>query len=194
MGMKQVMSLFASGFTEELSIKSLDIGVLVRKTQGLLFIFGVNTFHALFKERGITVKEGLTAAVDTTAGAGHDLDSLETFGIITNHIKDFAGIAQTGTDSHIDALSGSDLNSSFLDSVKSADGTEIDGIAFQILAVEHVVDGTAGSFKHTAGNAEDISGTGGLTQRTVELVIIHVGEVDTGFAELGVSRQEYWSG
>ena len=181
--MKQLVSLFASGFTEELSIESLDVGVLVRKTQSLLFILGVDTFHALFKERGIAVEEGLSAAVDTTAGAGHDFNSLEAVGILTDHVKHLAGVTQTGADSHVDGFSGSNLNRGFFDAVKSADSAEVDGVAFQILAVEHVVDGTAGSLKHTAGNAEDVGGAGGLTQGAVKLIVIHVGKVDTGFAE-----------
>ena len=84
MGVKQVMSLFTSGFTEEFIIESLDVGVFMRKTQSLLFVFGVDTLHALFKERSITVEEGLTTAVDTAAGAGHDFDSLEAVGILTD--------------------------------------------------------------------------------------------------------------
>ena len=182
-GVEQVMSLLASGFTEELSIESLDIGVLVGKTQGLLFVLGVDTFHALFEERSIAVEEGLTAAVDTAAGASHDFDGLEAVGILTDHVKHLAGVAQSGADSDVDGFSGSDLDSGFLDAVESADSAEVDGIAFQIFAVEHEVDGTAGSFKHTAGDAEDVGCAGGLAQRTVELIVIHVGEVDTGFTE-----------
>ena len=68
MSVEQAVSLLAAGFTQELSIESLDVGVFVRKTQSLFLILGVDTFHALFEERSIAVEEGLTAAVDTTAG------------------------------------------------------------------------------------------------------------------------------
>ena len=182
-GVEQVMCFLAAGLAQEFSVESFDITVLVRKTQSLFLILGVDTFHALFKERSIAVEEGLSAAVDTAAGTSHDLDCLEAVGILTDHIQHLAGVAQTGADGNIDGFSGSDLHSGFLDAVKSADSAEVDGVAFQILAVEHVVDGTAGSFKHTAGNAEDVGGAGGLTQGAVVLIVIQIGKVDTGFTE-----------
>ena len=182
-GVEQVMCFLAAGLAQEFSVESFDITVLVRKTQSLFLILGVDTFHALFKERSIAVEEGLSAAVDTAAGTSHDLDCLEAVGILTDHIQHLAGVAQTGADGNIDGFSGSDLHSGFLDAVKSADSAEVDGVAFQILAVEHVVDGTAGSFKHTAGDAEDVGGAGGLTQGAVVLIVIQIGKVDTGFTE-----------
>ena len=182
-GVEQVVSLLASGSSEILGIEFLDIRVFVRKTQSLAGILGIETLHALFKQRGVAMQEGLTAAVDTTAGAGHDFDSLETVGIGTDHVQNLAGIAQSGADCNGDDLSGSDFNFGFLDAVQTADNTEVDGIAFEVLAVEHIVDGAAGSFENTAGNTEDVSGTAGFTQGAVEGVIIQVGEVDTGFAE-----------
>ena len=119
--MEQVMSLLASGSSEILVVEFLDIRVFVRKTQGLAGILSIETFHALFKQRGVTMQEGLTAAVDTTAGAGHDLNSLETDGIGTDHIQNLACITQSGADSNVDDLSGNDFNFSFFDAVQTAD-------------------------------------------------------------------------
>ena len=48
-GVQQVVSLFAAGSTQILFVELLDIGVLVRKTQGFAGIFRIKTLHALFK-------------------------------------------------------------------------------------------------------------------------------------------------
>ena len=63
------MSLFTARGTEELFVESLDIRVVVGAADDFAFIFAVQTFHALFKQSGIAVEEGLSAAVDATAGA-----------------------------------------------------------------------------------------------------------------------------
>ena len=45
---QQVVSLFAARFTQEVRIELLDVGVFVGETQGLAFVFAVDTLHALF--------------------------------------------------------------------------------------------------------------------------------------------------
>ena len=140
LGVEKVMSLFAAGSTQELIIESLDIRVFMGHTHGLAFIFAVKTFHAFVQKSGIAVEEGLTAAVDTTAGTCHDFDCLEAIFVSSDHVENFAGITQTGANGNINGFAGSDFNFGFFDAVKTADSAEIDCIAFEVFAVEHVVN------------------------------------------------------
>ena len=159
LGMEQVVCFFTAGSTEELFVESLDIRVFVRAADDFAFVFGIETFHALFKQFGIAVQEGLTAAVDTAAGTSHDFDSLEAVFVSADHIENFACITETGADSNVDGFTGSDFDFGFFDTVETADCAEIDSVAFEVFAVEHVVNGTACSFENTAGNTENVSGT-----------------------------------
>ena len=177
------MCFLTAGFAEVLIIERLDVGVVVGAAFDFALVLGVESLHALFEQGCVAVEEGLTAAVDAAAGAGHDLDRLETVLVSSDHLEDLAGVAQSGADGDVDGFSGSDLDLCLFDSIESADGAEVDGIAFEVLAVEHIVDGAAGGLKHTAGDTEDVSGTGGVAERIVVLFVVHIGEVDSSLLE-----------
>ena len=84
--MEQFVSLVAVGFAEELLIELNDLRVIMGLTENLSLILGVEglsslLFVCIHNVIRLIVQEALsdirlTASVDTTAGASHDLDEL----------------------------------------------------------------------------------------------------------------------
>ena len=84
--MEQFVSLVAVRLAQELLIELIDLRVVMRLTENLLLILGVEglsslLFVCIHDVIGLIVEEALsnvrlTTTVDTTAGASHDLDEL----------------------------------------------------------------------------------------------------------------------
>ena len=69
--MEQFFCFRAQGFSQELLIKPLDLGVLVRTPQGIFRIQPVELFAPHFLEFFIVLGDGLASAAGTAARAGH---------------------------------------------------------------------------------------------------------------------------
>ncbi len=188
-GMQQFMGFVGVRFAKELFVQFDDLRVVVRLTDGLAFVFAVQSLRALFlvgiddviifvgQEAAADVR--LAAAVDTAAGAAHDLDELILGFAGTDLIQQDAGGFHTGGNSDIDNCTV-DIDGGFADTgVMAADFVEFDLIVF--LADELEVDSTQGSFHNTTGHAEDNAGTGVIAHDI--LIPIFIGEAvidDTG--------------
>lgn len=112
--------------------------------------------HALFAD-GVGRTDGLAAATDAAAWAGHDFDEVIGAGALLDLFHDAAGIAQCMGNADAD-LTPVDVYAAFLDAFEAADFVERK--FFECLASEFFVDCAQGSFHDTASCAEDSSGTG----------------------------------
>ena len=93
--------------------------------RSLSTVFRVEPFHAAGQRLGaLALDEGLAAAVDAAAGAGHDLDRLEARAVGADHLQRLARVAEAGGHGDVDEEAGRDLDLRLLDSLQAADGPE----------------------------------------------------------------------
>ncbi len=89
---QQMMRLFTAGGAQIITIKNLNLRVVVRKTE---WIFAVVLIQDLPAFRGLffIVVDGLPAAARTTAGAGHDLYKIILYLALANGADELARMA-----------------------------------------------------------------------------------------------------
>jgi len=160
--MEKLVSLMGVRLAEEFLIKFLDLGVLMALAKNASLVLGIkcgSTFlHIgikdivvlIGKEYGTNIR--LTAAVNTAAGASHDLDELIGAFAFTDLVHKNFCVLHAVCNGKTKDLSV-DLDLGFFDAVKSADGSESDCSVF--LAGKNVVNSTKSSFHNAAGYAED---------------------------------------
>ena len=147
-------------------VEGLDIRVFVGFTDRQVPVDFVEGGHAFFAD-GVGGADGLAAAADTAAGAGHDFDKVIGTDTFFYLFHDGAGIFEGMGygDMH---LAVGQAYGGFFDAVKAAYIHEFD--FFEGLAGDFFVDGAQGCFHHAAGSAEDGAGAGGEAQGTVKVV------------------------
>ena len=104
MGVQQLVGLLAAGLAQELHIHLLHQQVLVALADGAALVLVVKGLGT----QGLDVGEvahrggldGLAAAVDAAAGAGHDLDEVILLFALAHHVQHLAGVG--GAADHAD--------------------------------------------------------------------------------------------
>src|SRR5699024_6014735 len=130
---------------------------------------------------GVVGADGLTAAADAAAGAGHDLDE-DVVGLAALHpADDLLGVLQAVGDGYLQR-GAVEVNGGLLDGVDvAADVCELQ--TGQSLAGVHLIGGTQGGLHHAAGGAEDGAGAGADAQGGVKLALRQHGQVQTLVAD-----------
>ncbi len=147
-------------------VEGLDIRVFVGLADRQVLVYFVEGGHAFFAN-GVGGADGLAAAADTAAGAGHDFDKVVGTDTLFDLFHDGAGIFEGmgNGDAHVTA---GQADGAFFDAVKAAHVQEFE--LFEGLAGDFFVDGAQGCFHDAAGSAEDGAGAGGEAQGAVKVV------------------------
>ena len=175
------MGLVRAGLTEVLVVELDDLGVLMRLADGVGLVQAVQDLGALgadvheVADRGMNL--GLTAAVDTAAGAGHELDEVVVLLAGLDHIQDLADICQAGGHADVHIHTGNVVGG-FLDAFDTADVHEVG--TGQSLAGEPFHSGTQSSFHNAAGGTEDDSRAGAFAQRMIKVFLRQIVPADAG--------------
>ena len=123
--------------------------------------------------------EGLAAAVDTAAGAGHDFDELIVGFAFLDGPEDLLGVGKAGADGDFQGQAAHGVGG-FLDAFGSPDFLEVQRFAGSIPAGEPVGCGAEGSLHNAASCAEDQTGAGVDAKRCVVILVGEVHEVKAG--------------
>ena len=186
-GVEKLVSQVRVRLAQELIVERLDLGVVVRLAKNLSFILRVEGLCSLFLVGIYNVKilvgqealtnVGLTATVDTTTGATHDLDKVILALACADLVKQNSCILHTVSHCDVDGLT-CQLKACFLDAFKAAGSFKLH--AFDLLAGEYEVSRTNGCFHNAAGNTEDHACAGVLANDVVvKLFIGKLGKVNT---------------
>ena len=119
-GVQQMMRLFAARLTQIVFIKFLDIRILIGLAQRVVCIQIIKYLGALgadvHKIADAVRHLRLAAAVDTAAGAAHDLDKLVIRLAALDLLQQVTGIGKPRSHSHFHRADPGNLISGFLDS------------------------------------------------------------------------------
>ena len=190
-GVKKFMCFMGVRFAEEFFIKFLNLGVFVAETENVSLVFGIKS-GSTFLEIGIknivvfVGKENrtdirLAAAVDAAAGASHNFDELIRAFAFSDLVHENFCVLHSVCYRKTEDLAV-DFDLGFLDSVKSADGSEGDCAVF--LAGENMVNSSESCFHNAAGYAEDNACAGSFAHNIlVEVFIRKFAEYDTAAAD-----------
>ena len=188
--MEEFVSEVRIGLAEELFIQRLDLRIVMRLTDNLTFVFRIEGVGSLllvgvhdvvvFVGKEYFANVGLSAAVDTTAGAAHDLNEGIRRSAFADLVEKDLCPAHTAGDGNFDLLTRK-LEFGFADVFKTTDFVEDD--ALSLLAGKNEVSGTKGRFHNAAGDAEDNAGTRVVVDDiVVEVFVGKSVEEDTGTA------------
>ena len=157
-------------------VEHIHQGVLVGLLDGHIAVGGVQAGSTGGSALDLGAGDGLTAAHDTAAGAGHDLDEVVLLLAGLDGLQDLAGIGQAGshTDLHIDAVIG---DGELLDAVITADTALGDG--FQGVGIVTLDQTAQDSLGNTAGGTEDDTAAGADAEGHIAGLGGHGLEVDT---------------
>ena len=158
-------------------VEGLDIRVFVGFTDRQVLVDFVEGGHAFFAD-GVGGADGLAAAADTAAGAGHDFDKVIGAGALFYLFHDDAGVFEGMGNGDVHVASGQ-ADGAFFDAVKAAHVHEFE--FFEGLAGDFFVDGAQGRFHDASGSAEDGASAGGEAQGAVKVVF---GELADGQAHV----------
>ena len=189
--MEKLVSLMGVRLAEEFLVKFLYLGVFVALAKNVSLVLGIKcggTFlHIgikdivvlIGKEYGTNIR--LATAVNTAAGASHDLDELIGAFAFTDLVHKNFCVLHAVCNGKTEDLSV-DFDLGFFDAVKSADGSESDGAVF--FSGKYMINGTKSSFHNAAGYAEDYACAGSFAHDIrIEFFIGKFGENDTAAAD-----------
>ena len=146
------MGLVAEGMVKELPVNGLNVGILMALAQGQALVQIVEGLDAGLA-RFVIGADGLSAAADAAAGAGHDLDE-EIVGLaVLDPADDLLGVLQAVDHRHLEG-GAVQIDSGLLDAAHlAADRLEFQPGQF-LLGVE-LIGGAQGGLHDAAGGAED---------------------------------------
>ena len=160
--MEELFAKFGARLAKEFLVEFLDVGVVVRLTEGHALIDIVEDLGTLlaigiedigsFLGFEVGFDEGLATAVDAATRAAHDFD--ESIGGFAGAdiVEERLGIAHARGDRDLD-LGALDVDFGFLDRFQTTAGMEVDGAIF--FAGQPEVGRAEGRFHNAAGDAED---------------------------------------
>ena len=174
------MSLVGAGLAEILVVDRLDLRVVMRLSVGQVEVVLIQRLRTQSLEvnevANVTGLDGLTAAVDTAAGAAHDLNELIVSFTCADLVEDDSSVLQTGGNGYLNGHAG-DIIGRFLDTVGTANFFVVD--LLEIFAGQNVSNGSERCFHNAAGRAEDGACAGADRHDRIKLVIGKIGELDT---------------
>ena len=182
-GVEQLVGALGQGRAEELLVDGLDLRVLMAFAQGQAPVDLIQGLDTGVPD-GVVGADGLSAAADTAAGAGHDLDE-DIVGLAALYPADkLLGVLQTVGHGHLQG-GAVEVNGGLLDGVDVAPyGVKLQ--PGQGLAGVELVGGAQGGLHNAAGSAEDGAGAGAGAQGGVKLTLGQHGQVQAHIAdELG---------
>ena len=177
-----MMCLFASGFAEVLFVQLDDGRILMRLADGQRLVLGIQSLCTDCADIGEVLDrsrdKGLSAAVDTAAGASHNFDELIICLTVADSGQQLLSICQTGADRNIEGYAADGIGC-FLDAFGAADSGEVHLFSRSIGTGQPVVCSSQSSFHNAAGCAEDYAGTSAESERLVEFLVRKEVEVQT---------------
>lgn len=99
------MGFFTKRFPKEFFIKRYDFRILVRFPDDLIGVFLVDGFHTGFQYRRIASVERLSRPANTSAGASHNLNSVEVVHTTFDTVQQLSGIPQGMSYTNMDGCS-----------------------------------------------------------------------------------------
>ena len=101
-----MMCLFASGFTEVLFVQLDDRRILMRLADGQRLVLSIQSLCTDRADIGEVLDssrdKGLSAAVDTAAGAGHDFNKLVICFAVADSGQQLLGICESRADRNLE--------------------------------------------------------------------------------------------
>lgn len=181
--MKQVMAFLAVRFAQIRFVNFGESGVVLRCAHGKFGIVGINSCGTHGNDFVGIEREGLSAAIDASIGAGHDLDDVVLFFARADVFADFFRIGKSVNLAQIERDSG-DGKGGFADTFASAHVVEFEIASF--LTGEFFCRVSENRFGNAACDAEDDAASGFETER---IVALNVGEIverfNASFADHG---------
>ena len=180
-GMENLVSDVAAGLFEEFVVKLLNGKVLVRFAERHLAVCVVKNGRTCFLEvdrcLGSCALDGLTAAVDTTAGTSHNFDEVSLDLACFDLVEKFFCVLRAGGNGYVD-LNVTELVGCGLDGSSTANIVEFE--LFELGAEDDFRSGTESCFHNTAGRTEDRTCTGADIEGLVERFVIESLVIDAG--------------
>jgi len=162
---EQMMAALAQGTLEILVVDSLYIAVLMRIADGGIAVQLPEYVAALFGKLK-AVMDGLSAAACTSAGAGHDLNKVETGSACADIAHEEAGVSQAADNGNLYLACTGNGEGGFLATLYTANLGE--GIGRGILAGNKVIGASQSGVHNTAGGAEDNGCAGTCAKGRIE--------------------------
>lgn len=166
------MCLALARFAEEVAVEHLQNGILVRLADRQIPVNLVECLHALLLD-GVRRADGLAAAADAAAWAGHDLDEVIGRDALADLLHENLRVLERVRDCDVQRMAAN-LERALLDALEAARLLEVEPL--ERLARQLVADRAQGGLHDAARRAENRAGARGRAERAVEVRLRQLAE------------------